>query len=200
MNRKSRRTKDTATLRRWTYRDDDGAVQPADSPDPGFTYSEMGATRGTLPAGARHLEQRRTLGHGRALFDRTATEILGFGIQRRTGILHYVSTPTAEPGTDITVRLGWRRLGISASSRVVYVLNEANRRGFAYGTLPGHPLSGEELFAVEYDSSTDTVQGVVTSFSRANTWFTALGGISVRWLQHAMARHYLRALPSGGSY
>lgn len=175
-------------------------MQPADSTDPGFTYSEVGATSSTLPAGAQHLEQRRTLGHGRALIDRTATEILGFGIQRQTGILHHVSTPTAEPGTDITVRLGWRRLGISAPSRVVYVLNEPNRRGFAYGTLPEHPLSGEELFAVEYDSNTDTVQGVVTSFSRANTWFTVLGGISVRWLQHFMARRYLRILPSSDFY
>jgi len=169
-------------------------VHPTDSTDSDFTYSEVGATRDALPDGARHLEQRRTLGHGRALFDRTATEILGFGIQRRTGILHYVSTPTAEPGTDITVRLGWRRLGVSAPSRVVYVLDEPNRRGFAYGTLPGHPLSGEELFAVEYDSSTDTVRGVVTSFSRANTWFTTLGGIPVRWLQHAFAQRYLRVL------
>jgi uncharacterized protein (UPF0548 family) len=34
---------------------------------------------------------------------------------------------------------------------VVYVVDEHDRRGFAYGTLRGRPESGEELFAVGYD-------------------------------------------------
>ena len=35
-------------------------------------------------------------------------------------------------------------------ARVVYVIDEPLRKGFAYGTLPGHPETGEEAFIVEY--------------------------------------------------
>jgi uncharacterized protein (UPF0548 family) len=45
------------------------------------------------------------------------------------------------PGTDVLAHLG----PIRVPCRVVYVLDEPERRGFAYGTLPGHPESGEEL-------------------------------------------------------
>jgi uncharacterized protein (UPF0548 family) len=33
--------------------------------------------------------------------------------------------------------------------RVIYVIDEKNRKGFACGTLPGHPISGEEAFIVD---------------------------------------------------
>jgi uncharacterized protein (UPF0548 family) len=33
--------------------------------------------------------------------------------------------------------------------RVVYLVDEATRFGFGYGTLPGHPEQGEETFIVE---------------------------------------------------
>jgi uncharacterized protein (UPF0548 family) len=37
---------------------------------------------------------------------------------------------------------------LQAPCRVVYVIDEPDIRGFAYGTPPGHPESGEERFAV----------------------------------------------------
>ncbi|SIP67631.1 hypothetical protein BN9982_740001 [Mycobacterium tuberculosis] len=33
---------------------------------------------------------------------------------------------------------------LRAPCRVVYVIDEPDVRGFGYGTLPGHPVSGEE--------------------------------------------------------
>ena len=48
--------------------------------------------------------------------------------------------------------------------RVVYVVDEPDRRGFAYGTLPGHPESGEELFLVRYDPDTENVYAEVKPF------------------------------------
>ena len=55
---------------------------------------------------------------------------------------------------------------VRAPCRVVYVVDEPDRRGFAYGTLPGHAESGEELFLVRYDPATDEVYAEVTAFSR----------------------------------
>ncbi|MDX2280361.1 MAG: DUF1990 domain-containing protein [Saprospiraceae bacterium] len=51
------------------------------------------------------------------------------------------------------------------SCRIVYVIDEPNRFGFAYGTLPGHVEQGEELFLVERDD-TGKVYYRLEAFSR----------------------------------
>lgn len=58
-------------------------------------------------------------------------------------------TPFVTPGVSINLRIPFGSRLVSAPARVVYVIDEANRRGFAYGTLPGHPESGEESFVVD---------------------------------------------------
>ncbi|MEU5758733.1 DUF1990 domain-containing protein [Nocardia sp. NPDC047648] len=161
-----------------------------------FTYSQVGATRDAVPEGYRGLRLRRRIGRGRELFERAGAEILAYRVQKGTGIFRSADTPTAEPGTAITVRLGLGPLGITAPCRVVYILDEPDRRGFAYGTLPGHPASGEELFAVEYDPSDDGVYGLIVAFSRPATWYTRLGGPVVRLIQRFAAGRYLATLPT----
>lgn len=51
------------------------------------------------------------------------------------------------------------------SCRIVYLIDESNRFGFAYGTLPGHAERGEELFLVERDE-TGKVYYRLEAFSR----------------------------------
>ncbi|MEV3962515.1 DUF1990 domain-containing protein [Nocardia sp. NPDC050193] len=167
----------------------------SESPDgPAFTYSEIGATRRELPPGYRHLRVRRPLASGEAEFRRLGAAVLRYRIQRGLGILREAGTPVAEPGTAVTVRLGIGRFGLRAPCRVVYVLDEPGRIGFAYGTLPGHPMSGEELFAVEYDRDTGTVYGVVTAFSRPATRYMRLAGPLAVPVQRAAAAAYLEVL------
>ncbi|MFI9510044.1 DUF1990 family protein [Nocardia sp. NPDC052566] len=164
--------------------------------EPPFTYAEVGATRGELPAGYHQFSLRRRIGQGRALFEHAGAEILAYRMQKGTGIFHHAETPTAEPGTRLSVRLGVGPLAITAPCRVVYVLEEADRRGFAYGTLPGHPESGEELFAVEYDPADDAVYGLIIAFSRNASWYARLGGPVVHILQRLFAARYIAALPT----
>ncbi|MGW5386107.1 DUF1990 family protein [Nocardia sp. NPDC003963] len=161
---------------------------------PSFTYSEVGATRGELPPGRHHLRVRREIARGRAEFQRLGEAVLGYRIQRGLGILRETQRPVAEPGADVTVVLGIGRFGLRAPCRVVYVLREPERIGFAYGTLPGHPESGEELFAVEYDPATDIVYGVITAFSSPAGWYTRLGGPLAVLAQRVAARAYLAVL------
>lgn len=161
---------------------------------PGFTYTETGATRGELPAGYRHLRLRRVIGHGAADFHRLGDAVLAYRIQRGLGILQAAETPVAEPGADVTMVMGVGRFALRAPCRVVYVLDEPDRRGFAYGTLPGHPVIGEELFAVEYDRATDAVYGVITAFSRPARWFGRLLGPLTGPAQRAAASAYLSVL------
>ncbi|MFC4126568.1 DUF1990 family protein [Nocardia rhizosphaerae] len=161
-----------------------------------FTYPDVGATRTTFPAGYQRLRHRRGIGHGRDLFEQAAEHIFAFGMQKGVGIFEHADTETAEAGTELTVRLGIGSIGISAPCRVVYVLHEPDRRGFAYGTLPGHPEIGEELFAVEYDPTDDSVHGLVTAFSRPGAWYTRLGGPLVHGVQRWIAHRYLNTLPT----
>ena len=83
---------------------------------------------------------------------------------------------------------------LEAPCRVVYVVDEPDVRGFAYGTLPGHPECGEERFAVRYDPNTSAVFAEVTAFSRPATWWVKVGGPFVRAAQRIMAKRYLRAV------
>ncbi len=77
--------------------------------------------------------------------------------------------------------------------RVVYVIDEPDRRGAAFGTLPGHPLSGEELFLVERRPD-GSVWFTVRILSRpADGWWRAVSPF-LRLAQILLVRRYHAAL------
>ncbi|WP_040794935.1 DUF1990 family protein [Nocardia higoensis] len=159
-----------------------------------FTYSAVGATASEPPPGYRRFTRRRRIGRGRPLFERVSTEVMAYRMLEGAGVFGSASSPVAAPGTLVAVRLGVGPAAIRAACRVVYVLDEPDRRGFAYGTLPGHPVSGEELFAVEYDPADESVYAVVTAFSRPAAWYVRLAGPLGRLMQRRMADRYTAAL------
>ena len=59
------------------------------------------------------------------------------------------------------------------SCRIVYTIDETERFGFAYGTLPGHVELGEELFLVERNAQGE-VRYVIKAFSRPRFWLARL--------------------------
>jgi uncharacterized protein (UPF0548 family) len=77
--------------------------------------------------------------------------------------------------------------------RVVYVIDEPARRGFAYGTLPGHPERGEEAFVVER-SADDSVWLVIRAFSRPAGPLVWIGYPLARLMQAIYTARYERAL------
>ena len=85
------------------------------------------------------------------------------------------------------------RLGLRAPVRVVYVVDEPARRGFAYGTLPGHPESGEEAFVVEISEGGSIVL-TITAFSRPATRLARAAGVLGRRVQSRITDRYLSAL------
>lgn len=56
---------------------------------------------------------------------------------------------TVGPGTVVVLSAGAGPAAISAPCRVVYLVAEPARPGFAYGTLPRHPERAEEVFLIE---------------------------------------------------
>ena len=74
------------------------------------------------------------------------------------------------------------------------MLDDPDRRGFAYGTLPGHAETGEELFAVRYDPTDGAVYAEVIAFSRHGTWWSRLGSPVTAFVQRVVTNRYVRAV------
>lgn len=150
-----------------------------------LSYPEVGATlAGALPAGYHHLAVERRVG-ARSSYDEVVAHVLGWGLQRGAGLRVDPALATARPGLRTVLGLGPLRVPVE----VVAVLDEQDRGGFAYGTLPGHPECGEELFSVERRS--DGTWLVIRAFSRPGRWFTRLAGPVGRIAQRVMTRRYL---------
>ncbi len=158
-----------------------------------YTYEEVGATRhsSTVDGSMRTLRLRRRVG-GPGDFETAADFVLGFGMQRGAGLEVHAESAYAREGEQATVVVVCGPVRLRAPTRVVYVVEEPDRRGFAYGTLPGHPECGEEAFLVERDADSTWVE--VRAFSRPGRWFTRLGGPAARLLQRRMAGLYLDAV------
>lgn len=155
-----------------------------------LTYPEVGATADEMPAGYHHIRKSSVIGRGRERFEQAAGEGMRWGMLRGAGLRVEATAPTAAVGADVLVHLG----PVLAPCRVVYVVDEPNRRGFAYGTLPGHAESGEELFLVRFDPSTENVYAEVAAFSKHATWWSRLASPVTSAVQRYVTDRYLRAL------
>lgn len=100
-------------------------------------------------------------------------------------------TALLRPGDTAILRIPfWPR---DVPVRVVYVIDEPLRKGFAYGTLPGHPETGEEAFIVEYRDD-DSVWLTIRAFSRPSSWIFWVGYPMVRLMQAIFTRRYAQSL------
>lgn len=155
-----------------------------------LTYPDVGATAGTMPPGYSHVQMSRRIGTGRARFDQAAEKVMRYGMLRGAGLAVSASTDAAKVGSSVLGRLG----PFTIPCRVVYVIDEPNRRGFAYGTLPGHAVQGEEMFGVRYDPADGAVYSEVAAFSRPAAWWSRLGRPVLTLAQRQVSRRYLTAV------
>jgi uncharacterized protein (UPF0548 family) len=159
-----------------------------------LTYREIGGTAGSLPAGYHHLTQRLPIGHGTQLFTDACNAVLRWQVQIRAGLEVSVSSPAAVPGAVVVLGLAIGPFRLDAPCRVVYTVDEPRRRGFAYGTLAGHPECGEEAFMIEHNDD-GTVNFTITAFSRPSTLPARIAGPVGRIVQRRITARYLRSLP-----
>jgi len=156
-----------------------------------FSYSAVGATAQTPPAGYVVDRTRIELGVGQSVFQ-SAKVALQHWEQFRLGWVEAWSPETPlEPGQVVAI-MGWAvGLWWLNSCRIVYTVDESGpitKFGFAYGTLPGHVESGEERFLIEWDRDADTVWYDILAFSRPNHFLTWLGYPLVRCIQKRFGR------------
>jgi uncharacterized protein (UPF0548 family) len=130
-----------------------------------FSYADVGATRGDIPARYTVDRNRAVLGCGTEVFARAVAAVRGwqmFAIERVQ-----LCWPTApiEVGTTVAILAGAGAIWSLNACRIVYTVDEPNRFGFAYGTLPDHAVRGEERFLVEWDRASGEVAYDLLAFS-----------------------------------
>jgi uncharacterized protein (UPF0548 family) len=143
-----------------------------------------------MPDGYHHIRKSSVIGRGRERFEQAAAEGMRWGMLRGAGLRVEATAAEACVGAEVLVHLG----PVIAPCRVVYIVDEPDRRGFAYGTLPGHAECGEELFLVRYDPVTEDVYAEVAAFSVHATWWSRLASPLTSAVQRFVTDRYLRAL------
>ena len=119
-----------------------------------MTLSGPLAPADELVGGFRRSEATVLLGDDEATWQLASRELLRWGVKTRSG---FSVRPGSGSMPGAPVSAGQRYwlvahlgpLRIREPVEVVAVVDEADRKGFAYGTLEGHPVSGEESFIVE---------------------------------------------------
>lgn len=176
----------------------------ADQP---LSYGPVGGTLApTLldspPEGYRSTESRVRLGSGAERFAAASAELMNWQVLRRSGIrVTDAGGAVPRPATlgDTVVQslpLAGLPLGMlhwAAPIRVVRVLHEPRRVGYAAGTLPGHPLRGEELFLIEHRAD-DSVWLVIRAFARPATLLYRVGSPLIGFARRRYTARFLRAL------
>lgn len=126
------------------------------------TYGFAGTLLGDDPP-ALDLMAERVVGRGDDAFARAVACLRSFGPQRAIATV-WPDDASTTVGTDLIVALGLGPITIVALDRVVAMVDEPRRWGFAYGTLPGHIEVGEEAFvATHHDDDTVVVRITATA-------------------------------------
>jgi uncharacterized protein (UPF0548 family) len=152
-----------------------------------FSYPEAGATLGSPPTGYDIDHNRILLGLGDDVFQLAKKAVREWKMFEVPGLkLFYPDTPI-EQGRDVAPlahHLGFYSLN---SCRIVYVIEEPNSFGFAYGTLTEHAEIGEERFKIEFDPESGEVWYDILAFSRPGHFLVKLGYFYGRYKQRQFA-------------
>jgi uncharacterized protein (UPF0548 family) len=173
-----------------------------------FSYAEVGATKSSLdatssgvgvnspgPAGYTLDHNRVQLGRGAETFQR-AVEALQQWRQFELGWVTLVPHGVkVETGAVVAVKARAGGMWSLNACRVVYVIDEPERFGFAYGTLPNHIERGEERFLIERQSD-DSVWYDILAFSQPRHPLVRAGFLYARRLQKRFARDSLGVMKS----
>ncbi len=156
-----------------------------------LTYTSPLAPDAVAPNGFRVLKESAVL--TRQDLGGAARDLFAWRMHERAGLRVAASDTPLRRDSVVLMRWGLGRLSVAIPCRVLDVVDEPRRRGFTYGTLPGHPESGEERFLLERLAD-DRIRFTISAVSRPASALARLGGPLSRAAQALMTRRYLRAL------
>jgi len=158
-----------------------------------FSYPETGATA-HLPVPGYDVDHHRVqLGDGRVILERGIAAVRGWTMFDLGWVeLHRRDTPI-EVGATVAVLASCVAMWSLNAARIVYVVEEERRFGFAYGTLEDHVEQGEERFLVEMFPD-GSVWYDILALSRPRHWAARIGYPLTRSLQRRFARGSMEAM------
>jgi uncharacterized protein (UPF0548 family) len=156
-----------------------------------FTYAEVGATNATPPESGYNVDHNRArLGEGEATYQRAVQALKSWRHFDLGWVTIVPRGVVVEVGATVAVKA--RAFGTWSlnACRIVYVIDESRRFGFAYGTLPDHVECGEERFLIEWLAD-DSVWYDILAFSRPQHPLVKFSAPLARMLQKRFARESL---------
>jgi uncharacterized protein (UPF0548 family) len=162
------------------------------NPDDSSLTHPADAVWGEQDGGFRQWEISTVLGAGSDVWEWARSELLRWGVKTRSGFSVTPDEPVAAGDRPVIMAHAFG-LSVREPVEVVEVVDTPDRVGFAYRTLPGHPISGEEAFIVHRDAA--AVVLTIRSLTRPSTtrrWRAAYPALLVA--QRIARARYLRAL------
>ena len=157
-----------------------------------MTYAPTGGSLSDLTPDGLHRHHWRTVLQGADAFERAVVAIRAWSMHRGAGLTVAADGPIAD-GTNVALCAPLPIGFVDATCRIVAVVDEPSRFGFAYGTLSVHPERGEESFVVARSAVESTTFEVVAVSCPAHPLARACPPVARR-LQDAAVRRYLTAV------
>ena len=157
-----------------------------------LSYDAVGCTREELPAmpGWNVDRHRVRLGAGRDVFEAAKRAISRWEMfpPEVASICHPDRPPRQDLVVGVVYKVRLLPVWILFPAKVVWIVDEATRFGFAYGTLPDHPECGEERFVLQWNAADDSVWYDLLAVSRPAHWLARVGYPYTRWEQARFRR------------
>jgi uncharacterized protein (UPF0548 family) len=161
------------------------------------SYPHVGATLGDPPPGYVVDHHRLRLGAGPQVFDRAREALRGWAMFQIGWVEVRPRRSLIEEGTGVALLargLGFWSLFACRIVRVIEECGPVESIGFAYGTLSGHVLAGEERFLVRWDRRRGDVWFDLRAVSRPARLAGRLGYPLIRRVQRRFAPDSLRTM------
>jgi uncharacterized protein (UPF0548 family) len=159
-----------------------------------FSYQNVGLSLNGSPSGYNVDHNRICIGQGESDLMAAKEAIKNWTMFDLPWVeLCWPNTPI-QVGKNVAIVVNHFGFWSMNAARIVYVIEEPNRFGFAYGTLAEHVESGEERFSVEFDTTTGDVWYDLFAFSRPSHLLAKLGLPISRYLQKRFAADSMAAM------
>jgi uncharacterized protein (UPF0548 family) len=152
------------------------------------TTNPVGLIDRPLPPGFQRKVWERRIDHGDVAL--AAKAVRRWRGHAAAGIAIAPEQPAIVEGQTLALTIPVGPLAVSATCRIVDVVDEDDRFGFTYATLPHHAVDGEESFIVTATPDGE-VSVTVTAVWRPATLANHLCPPLTRFLQHRAINRYL---------
>ena len=159
-----------------------------------YSYSPLEITRDSSSSADYTVDHNRVqLGSGAHCFDDAVRAVRQWKMFDLGWVQLFSDRTPIERGSTVAVVV--RHLGFWSMNacRIVYVVEEHEKFGFAYGTLAEHAERGEERFMVEWNHEDDSVWYDLLAFSKPGP-MARLGYPYARRMQKKFAQDSKRAM------